>query len=72
MTRITLNDEQAKAVHEAQDTIELRDRQGGLLGYMSRPPCDSEIAEAQRRLNSQGPWHTSAQVLDHLDALDQE
>lgn len=71
MTQIILNDDQVKAAHEAKDGVELRDKQGRLVGYMSRSPTDDEIAEARRRLRSDGPWHTTKEVLDHLDSLEQ-
>lgn len=71
MSQIILNDDQVKAIQAATDAVELRDQQGKLVGYIAPPPSDEEIAEAQRRLNSAGPWHTTSQVLDHLDSLEQ-
>ena len=69
MNQIILNDDQVKAVQAATGAVELRDQQGKLVGYIARPPGDEELAEAKRRLSSQGPWHTTAQVMDHLDSL---
>jgi hypothetical protein len=69
MTQIILNDEQVRSVRAATDTVEVRDRHGGLLGYVSPPPSDIEIAAATKRLKSDGPWYTTQQVLDHLDSL---
>jgi hypothetical protein len=70
MTQIILTDDQVSALKTAAGTVEVRDRQGALLGYLSRPASDAEIAEASRRLKSEGPWYTTQQVLDHLDSLD--
>ncbi len=69
MAHIILTDDQVRAVQIATGTVEVRDQRGALLGYLSRPPSDAEIAEARRRLRSEGPWYTTQQVLDHLDSL---
>ena len=71
MTQIVLSDDQAKAVQGAAGVVELRDRHGNLLGYVSPPPSDAEITEARRRLESDGPWYTTEQVTDHLKSLEQ-
>jgi len=47
MTQIILSDDQARVVHAARDAVEIRDQQGNLLGYVSPPPSDVEIAEAR-------------------------
>jgi hypothetical protein len=70
MTQIILTDDQVGALQFATGTVEVRDRRGALLGYLSRPASESEIAEAARRLESRGPWYTTQQVLDHLDSLE--
>ena len=70
MTQIILSDDQARVVHAARDAVEIRDQQGNLLGYVSPPPSDVEIAEAKRRLKSDGPWYTTEQVTDHLKSLE--
>jgi len=70
MTSVVLNAEQAKVVREATETIELRDSKGDLLGYVS-PSLDADvIAEAKRRVDSDGPWFSTQQVLDHLRSLE--
>jgi len=71
MTQIVLSDDQAQAVQAATETVEIRDRHGNLLGYVSSPPSNAEIAAARQRLQSDGPWHTTEQVLDHLKSLEQ-
>ena len=71
MAQIVLSDDQAKAVQTALEPVELRDQRGNLLGYVSLPPGDAEIAEAKRRLESAGPWHTTEEVMDHLRSLEQ-
>ena len=73
MTQIVLSDEQFQAFHQATDAVEIRDSHGVLLGYVTRRPLatPTEIAEARRRLGSNGPWHTTAEVLDRLHAQEQ-
>jgi hypothetical protein len=68
MTQIILTDDQVSALQIAAGTVEVRDRRGALLGYLSRPASHAEIAEARRRLESDGPWYTTQQVLDDLDS----
>jgi len=74
MTQIILNDKQLEAVRQATGTVEIRDRTGVLVGYVTRQvmPTAEEIAEARRRLSSDGPWHTTAEVLSRLRALEQQ
>jgi hypothetical protein len=72
MTQIVLDDHQAETLQAATGVVEVRDQHGNLLGYLSRPPSDAEIAEARRRLESAGPWHTTQQVLGHLKSLVQQ
>jgi hypothetical protein len=71
MRQIVLSDDQARAVQAAAGPVEVRDRHGNLLGYVSPSPSDAEIAEARRRLASDGPWYTTGQVMDHLKSLEQ-
>jgi len=71
MTQIILSDDQTRTVQAATGAVEVRDARGNLLGYMSPPPSDEEIAVAKRRLESEGPWYTTEQVLDHLKSLEQ-
>lgn len=69
MAHITIDEQQAKIVLEASDEIEVRDPQGNRLGFVSRSFNAAEIAEAKRRLASNGPWYTTKEVLDHLRSL---
>ncbi len=73
MSQIILNNDQFQAVRQAIGNVEVLDPSGVLVGYMTRPPMATpeEIAEARRRLNTNGPWHTTAEVLRHLQALEQ-
>ncbi len=66
MTQIILNDDQAEVMRKAAGAVKVCNRSGELLGYFSRPPTS---AEARLRLDSQGPWYTTQQVIEHLDSL---
>ena len=72
MTQIILSEDQARAVKGSTDAVEIRDEQGNLLGYMARPVDDERIANSKQRLESDGPWHSTKHVLEHLQSLDQE
>jgi hypothetical protein len=71
MTQIILTDEQLRVFFAADDAVELLDGKGNRLAYISRLPSDAELAEARRRLESDGPWHTTSDVLRHLQSLNQ-
>ena len=70
MVHIIVDDQQAKTITECSGTIEVRDRQGRCLGYISHGFTDEDIAEAKRRLAAEGPRYTTQQVLDHLASLE--
>jgi hypothetical protein len=74
MIQITLDDDQVQAVQQAAGAVEILDRRGVLIGYVTRPGSftPAEIAEAQKRASWQGPWHTTEQLLARLHALEQK
>lgn len=70
MSHLVLDDEQAQAVTNSRGDIQVRDRKGNILGYMSPDFTAADIAEAKRRLASDQPRHTTQQVLKHLRSLE--
>jgi len=70
MAHIVLDEEQSRIVSESQGDVEIRDSSGQPLGYLTHGFTPEEIAEAKRRAKSDGPWHTTAEVLEHLQSLD--
>jgi len=79
MTEIILNTEQARIVEGATDAVVVRDGSGKLLGTIvpvaAKPPnlrtrSTHQIEELESRLDSNGPWYTTEQVLEHLDSLE--
>jgi hypothetical protein len=70
MRHIVVDDQQAKLITETKDTLEIRDVQGRLLGYVAHRFTDDDIAIAKQRLASGGPRYTTQEVLDHLRSLE--
>jgi hypothetical protein len=72
MIRIVVDSEQAKAIVDSKETVEVCDKSGKVLGTLKPPALFSsdEIAEAKRRLAEPGPRYTTEQVLEHLRSLE--
>jgi hypothetical protein len=70
MQCIVVDDEQAKLIAEATDTVEIRDRQGKHLGYVAHGFTKEDIAIAKQRAASKEPCYTTQEVLDHLRSLE--
>lgn len=69
MTHIVLSDEQAKEVASTLQPMQVRDGMGNVLGFFSPIWTEEDIAEAKRRLASNEPHYTTAQVLEYLRSL---
>ena len=75
MTEITLNDDQARILASSADPVIVRDRQGNVIGRIEPTESGDDlatVAEAKRRLASDQPRYTTAEVLEHLDSLESE
>jgi hypothetical protein len=72
MHHIIVDDQQAKVISEAVDSVEIRDPQGRHLGYVAHGFTEEDIAIANQRRTSDEPRHTTAEVLDHLRSLEHE
>lgn len=75
MIRIVLDQEQAEVVTRSQETVEVCDSDGKVLGVINRAVLpfgftEADIAEAKRRLAEPGPRYTTDQVLEHLRSLE--
>jgi hypothetical protein len=71
MPEIVVSDELAHAIVIADGPVRLRDRAGHYLGYVFRSAFSpEEIADAERRVGSAGPWRTTQQVLDRLRCVE--
>jgi hypothetical protein len=78
MAQITLSSEQAAILSDATAPVLVCLPDGRFAGWVKlditpKEPVftPEEIAEAERRANGPGPWHTTQQVLEHLRSLEQ-
>lgn len=69
---ITVDDEQARIIAEGKQNVEVRDRNGNLLGFVAHGFTDEDIAIAKRRMASDQPRMTTAQLLEHLQSLERD
>ena len=67
---IVVDDQQAKLISEATESVEIHDPRGRHLGYVAHGFTDEDIAIAKQRLASDEPRYTTQEVLDHLQALE--
>jgi hypothetical protein len=68
--RIVLTDEQAKVVAAATTPVSVCDAAGNVLGVLRPAWTEADIAEAKKRLESDAPRLTTAEVLAYLRALE--
>jgi hypothetical protein len=79
MTQITLTPEQAAAIAAADGMVALRRPDGTFVGWISPntnfvipneiPFTPEEIAAAEKDAETDGPWSTTREVMDHLQSL---
>jgi hypothetical protein len=70
MVQIVLTKEQAEKIARANEGVELLDEQGRSLGVLTRGYSAEELKLAKERARSEGPWYTTAQVLEYLQTLE--
>ena len=74
MLDIVVSDEQARILAQTPGLLIVRDRQGKVLGrafrvvqYDTKPVLTPEqIAQAEKRLDSDGPWYPLEKVCERL------
>jgi hypothetical protein len=72
MTQLVLTTEQAQVLTQALEPVQVCDPQGRVLRVIPPIWTEEDIAEAKRRLASDEPRYTTAQVLDYLRSLDRK
>jgi hypothetical protein len=76
MIRIVVDNEQAKAIVDAKEAVQVCDESGKVLGVIDRAGSAlftaEEIARAKRNLAAPGPRYTTEQVLEHLRSLENQ
>jgi hypothetical protein len=70
MIRIVVDSEQAKAISERRESVEIVDASGKRLGYLSQPFTEEEISTAKEWLASDQERVPSSVVLERLRALE--
>jgi hypothetical protein len=79
MLELSLTNEQATAVRDADELVPVLDPDGNLIGHIvplaNRESIratwtDEELREAKRSARSLGPWRTTQEVLARLAELD--
>jgi hypothetical protein len=74
MNGLVFTHEQAKLLEEASAALPIRDPSGKLIGYASPTATKlaftpEQITELEQRLDSDGPWSTTKEVLDRLGVV---
>jgi len=72
MQQLVLTDEQAKLVASALKPVQVCDSRGNVLGTIEPIWTEEDIADAKRRLASDEPRYTTAQVMEYLRSLEQQ
>jgi hypothetical protein len=66
MTFIVVDDEQAKVIAQAKDRVQIRDRSGNHLGFITHGFTQEDAAIAKARLATPGRRYSTEEVLDRL------
>ena len=72
MEHIVVDDQQAKLISEAKESIEIRDSKGGRLGYVAHGFTDEDIAIAKDRAASDAPRYTTREALSRLQSAERK
>ena len=80
MSQITLTPEQAGILSQGSYPIAIRHPDGTTVAYLTRSGnlysgdgpdfSPDEIAAAEKSLQSDGPWYSTQEVLEHLRSLE--
>jgi hypothetical protein len=70
MLQIVLTDEQANVVATALKPVQVCDAKGNILGTIPPKWTEHDIEEALKELETNQVWHTTEQVLAHLQSLE--
>jgi hypothetical protein len=70
MLQIVLTDEQAKLIATALKPVQICDAKGAVLGVIQPRWTERDIEEALKELETNTVWHTTEQVLAHLQSLE--
>jgi len=71
VTKIIVDEGQARIIAQATDVVEVRDQEGRILGYVTHGFTAEDVAVAQERLLSGQPRFSTQEVLRRLKSADQ-
>ena len=72
MVQMMITADQAKLLLECDESIEIVDPSGRRLGTVVRPPSDEDVQIARQRIGKPGKRYSTAEVVSHLQSLEQE
>jgi hypothetical protein len=70
MVQVILSKEQALQLERACEAVELLDPEGRSLGIVTTRLTAAQIEAGQKLARSDGPWYSTAEVLQHLESLE--
>jgi hypothetical protein len=75
MTEIVLTPEQLSTLDSAEKMVTISRPDGSIVGLMALTPKHAvftaeEIVAAERLAEADGPWYSTAEVLEHLRSLE--
>lgn len=70
MVRVNVDSATARAIRGTNEVVQILDDQGECLGYMMPPLSREERAIIRERLESDGPWYSTEEVMAHLHSLE--
>lgn len=72
MANLIVDENQAKLIAQARETIEIRDRHGNHRGYVAHGFSAEDIIVAKERLASDEARYSTREVLAYLRSLETE
>ncbi|HVA46817.1 MAG TPA: hypothetical protein VNH11_10670 [Pirellulales bacterium] len=71
-THSVVDDQEAALIKKAAKMVQVVDKEGNLVGYVTPAPIDEELEKWRQRLTVDEPTFTTEEVLNHLRSLEQQ
>lgn len=71
MSQIVVDDEEAALIKKAATTVQVVDKEGKLVGFVTRATTDEELERWRQRLPIEEPTYTTEEVFQHLRSLEE-
>jgi hypothetical protein len=72
MVKITVDADTAEAIRSSDALVPVHDERGECVGYVMPPLSDEDLEEIERPRDSDGPWYTTAEVMEHRKSVDNQ